>query len=398
MKIKLLFLILVLAATYSYGQIKFEKGYLIDNENHRVDCLIKNYDWKNTPVEFDYKLGENERFQKGNVLNVKEFGISGISKYIMAETKIDRSSEEITTLSKERKPNWSKEQLFLKVLIDGKACLYQYRLHNFERYFYSVSGSPVQQLIYKQYYAQEKSVAYNNDFRQQLWNDVRNTKTTLSSVEKIIYEQSELERYFKQYNDTEQKTIRSSGKNTDFLFLKVKAGIDYSSVAVMQKFYGPEFKNSDQDFNYRVGLEAGYILPFNKNKWEFIIDPSYQYFNKKMSEMSVDYKSIEFPIGLRYNFFLNDYLKLFVNGFFIPVSNFDFHSTVDIRFANTKYHLNVLHGSSYAMGGGVDYKKFSMEFRFYPNSDLLNRYVDASTDYHRCSLIVGYSLFKVSPK
>jgi hypothetical protein len=398
MKIKFLFLALVLAATYSYGQIKFEKGYLIDNENHRIECLIKNNDWRNTPSEFDYKQSENDTVKKGNLFNTKEFGVLGVSKFIRVDAKIDRSSQDLLALSTHRNPEWSEEQLFLKVLIEGKASLYLLSERNNDKFFYQVLNSPIQQLIYKEYFAKGRSVGYNNDFRQQLWNDVRNAESTMKSIGKVNYAQSELERYFKQYNGSEQKTIEISDKKRDFLFLKVKVGIDYSSVVVMQKFYGPEFKNSGQDFNYQVGLEAGYILPFNKNKWEFIIDPSYQYFNQKMSEMTVDYKSIEFPIGLRYNLFLNDDLKLFVNGFFIPVSNFDFHSTVDIRFANSRYHLNVLHGSSYAVGGGLDYKKFSMELRFYPNSDLLNHYLDASTDYHRFSFAIGYRLFNISQK
>lgn len=113
MKIKLLFLILVLGTTYSYSQIKFEKGYLIDNENHRIECLIKNYDWKNNPVEFDYKLSVQDVLQKGNSFNVREFGIIGISKFIRVDTKIDRSSEELTTLSTQRNPDWSEERLFL---------------------------------------------------------------------------------------------------------------------------------------------------------------------------------------------------------------------------------------------------------------------------------------------
>lgn len=406
MKIKFLFLILVLSATYSYGQIKFEKGYLIDNENHRIECLIKNYDWKNTPDELEYKLGDSDSIQKGTVLNVKEFGVSGISKFIMVDTRIDRSSEELNTLSSERKPIWSEEQLFLKVLIEGKASLYQYRLRNFVRYFYSVSGAPVKQLIYKQFYVskkdypQDKSVAYNNDFRQQLWNDLRNTETTMSSVEKINYEQSELERYFKQYNGVDQKTIKTSGRNRDFLLFRITPGINSSSVSVMQNIFGPVFTNKFKVISFRIGMEVDYILPFNKNKWQIIFDPSYQYFNSSSengsNKVDINYKWIEFPIGIRYNFYLNDNFKIFLNGFFVPLYTFDFKSTVDVTFANSKYYQNFDHNNSFAFGAGLHYKKLSLECRYIPTSDIYSYYI--WTDYQRFSFILGYTLFKINHK
>lgn len=399
MKIKLLLLLLVLTATHSYGQIKFEKGYLIDNENYKTDCLIKNYDWKNNPSELEYKLSENDKVKKSNLFSIKEFGIYGISKFIRFDTKIDRSSEELTTLSTQRNPVWSEERLFLKVLVEGKACLYQYRDRNFVRYFYTVSDSSLRQLIYKEYYATEKGVACNNDFRQQLWNDVRNVETT-SSIENINYTQSELESYFKQYNQNEQQLTVSynNNKNRDFLVIRITPGINYSTLSVMQNIYGAAI-TKDQNLNFRIGMEADFILPFNKNKWGIIFAPSYQYFNSSTQngsyKVDVDYKSLEFPLGLRYSLFLNDDLKVFINGFLIPKLVFNFNSTVDITFGYSKNHLDVTNNSSYAIGGGIDYKKLSLEFRYYSNSNLLRTYRNAWTEYHRFSFILGYTLFKI---
>jgi len=112
MKATLFFLFTTLIFANSFGQITFEKGYFIDNNNNRVECLIKNNDWKEKPKEFEYKLNENADPETGSTNTVKEFGVIGYSKYVKADTKIDLSSMQAANLSKDRNPEWSKEKLF----------------------------------------------------------------------------------------------------------------------------------------------------------------------------------------------------------------------------------------------------------------------------------------------
>jgi hypothetical protein len=401
MKIRLLILILVLSTTHSFGQIKFEKGYLIDNENYRTNCLIKNQDWRNNPSEFEYKLSENDNAKKGNLFNTKEFGVTGVSKFIRADVKIDRSSQELLALSTHRNPEWSDERLFLRILIEGKATLYLYKENNSDKFFYSVLNSPIQQLICKEFYADGRSVGYNNDFRQQLLNDVRNAETTLRTVENIAYSQDELERYFNKFNKDElQPTVIYNKKNKNFLIFRITPGINYSTLSVTQNIFGPVFTNTDQNLNYRIGMEADFTLPFNKNKWGIIFEPGYQYFisstQKGSNKADINCKFIEFPIGIRYNFFLNDNFIIFLNGFYISHYCIDFNSTVDVTFAGSIHHQYFNHNNSLAFGGGLDYKKLSMEFRYNPNRDPFQTYI--WTDYHMFSFIFGYTLFKINHK
>ena len=67
----------------SYSQISFEKGYYIDNDNKKINCLIKNIDWMNNPTEFEYKLPENDNSKRITIRSVKEFGVYNSSKYIL---------------------------------------------------------------------------------------------------------------------------------------------------------------------------------------------------------------------------------------------------------------------------------------------------------------------------
>ena len=64
-----------------YSQIKFEKGYFINNDGERTDCLIKNSDWRNNPMKFQYRLTEDSISKIATIESVKEFGINSFSKY-----------------------------------------------------------------------------------------------------------------------------------------------------------------------------------------------------------------------------------------------------------------------------------------------------------------------------
>ena len=127
-----------------YAQITFQRGYFINNADERIECLIKNIDWRNNPDSFEYKLAETGELIIASIKSVKEFAIKGSAKYIRANVMIDRSSEVLGKLSSDRNPVFIDEQLFLKVLIEGEANLYFYKDQNLNRYFYNVKNSSIE--------------------------------------------------------------------------------------------------------------------------------------------------------------------------------------------------------------------------------------------------------------
>lgn len=148
MKIQLIALLLI-GSVSAIGQINFEKGYFINNNNQRIECLIKNADWKNNPTEFEYKTSALAESEKGTLNSVKEFGVTGFSRYVRVDTKIDLSTTDVNTLSKTRDPEWSQQIMFLKVLVEGNASLYYYEKNGLIRFFYSTAADTiVNQLIY----------------------------------------------------------------------------------------------------------------------------------------------------------------------------------------------------------------------------------------------------------
>lgn len=78
--------------------------------------------------------------------------------------------------------------------------------------------------------------------------------------------------------------------------------------------------------NARFGIENELILPFNRNKWSILLQPTYQYFRDSVTIKSnvstddlysIDYQSIELQLGVRYYAFLNENSKLFANILFV---------------------------------------------------------------------------------
>ena len=220
MKSQLLFLFFALLTFSSFGQVTFEKGYFINNENQRIECLVKNYDLHLNPEEFEYKLNETAMPEIGNLMNVKEFGIIGSSRYVRADVKIDVSPWEMDKLSKVRDPEWSERRLFLKVLVEGKATLYLYNGDELFRFFYSVNDTLIRQLIYKEYGIDNTRIATNRKFREQLWIDMRCENAKMSSVENLDFKKATLEKYFKNYNKCSNSAYVFSRFQYQIIFMK----------------------------------------------------------------------------------------------------------------------------------------------------------------------------------
>lgn len=391
-----------------YSQISFEKGYYIHNSDQKTECLIKNNDWKNNPTEFEYKLTENDKAKTINIRTVKEFGVYNSSKYIRKTVNIDKSSENLNNLSNSKKPIFIEEQLFLKSLVEGKANLYLYEDGNLKRYFYNIDESNVEQLIYKSYYmSYESRIGKNNQFRQQLWNDLKCSEIEMNDFEKLEYHKKDLIKVFVKYNNCNNSDFTNfeEKQKRDLFNLTLRPRLNSSTLSIQNS----QSSSSDTDFgnelSFGFGVEAEYILPFNKNKWAVLIEPTYQsYKSEKTSDVAnipggklitaVKYSSIEIPISLRYYFFLNDNSKIFLNTSFVIDANLD--STIEFKNAEDTVlkTLETQTNTNFAFGIGYKlYDKYSLEMRYQTSREILGGYTYWNTDYNTLSIIFGYSFF-----
>ncbi|MDO9261015.1 MAG: porin family protein [Flavobacteriaceae bacterium] len=408
MKKKLLLFLGAILTINCYSQISFEKGYYINNSSQKIDCLIKNNDWKNNPIDFEYKISENDEIKTVSIKSVKEFGIHNISKYLRKTVKIDRSSEKISELGDDKNPMFKEEQLFLKVLVEGKANLYSYEDGNLRRFFYNIEDSNVEQLIFKSYKTSDDDKGENNRFRQQLWNDLKCPTFKMSKVENLKYKKNSLILFFSQYNKCNNSDfLNYEEKQTRDLFnLTLRTRLNNSSLIIQNSVPSSA---GETDFGNKLGLgfgiEAEFILPFNKNKWSIMIEPTYQNFKvEKTADVNyvsggklisqVKYNSIEIPVSLRHYFFLNNNSKIFINASYI----FDSSSKSSIEFRRAdNSSLNSLDIKTRPnLAFGIGYKlndKYGLEMRYQTGREVLNDYSYWNSDYKTLSIIFGYSIF-----
>jgi len=387
---KLLIIFGAILCVNSHAQTRFEKGYFINNDGDKITCVIKNYDWKNNPKTFEYRLSETSEVVKSSTQEVQEFGISDIVIYKRFAVKIDRSRTQTEKLSNKRAPEFAEETLFLKVLVEGKASLYQFSDDGLLRFFFSNDGGSPTQLVYKEYRINDNR-AVNDSYKQQLLNDLRCAELTETDVRNTAYSTSSLVRFFKRYNDCVQSPVKVYDGNDKVIFnLTLRPGVFFSSLALSDEFSGVSYADYGNNTSFRVGIEMELVLPFKKNQWSIVIEPTYQQFKANAysgptTTRSIEYNSIELPFGARRYFFISDKTKMFLNAQFlfdIPIS-----STVSLDVED----LKVKNNGSFTAGMGFNFKsKFSIESRYQFNRQLFNGYTFLDTKFHGIVLMVGY--------
>ncbi len=405
---KLLFFTTILFCLTSYSQVTFEKGYYINNSNKKIDCYIKNVDWKNNPTEIEYRLSENEETKTATIKTIKEFSIYNVSKYVRSNVAIDRSSDLINDLKYNRNPEFVDEELFLKVLVEGKATLYAYRDGLLRRFFYKIENSDIKQLISKRFKTQDNRIGKNNRFKQQLVESLTCNTITVNEVNNVEYSQKSLSKLFVKYNqcmDSGFFIYQQKEKKGEFN-LTMRPRFNSSSLSYENSSSGPFDFDFENESGFGFGIEVEFILPYNRGKWAILLEPTYQTYSSQASTQimtlvfpedisaQVDYTSIELPIGIRHYFFLNNDSKVFANLSFL----YDFSSSSSIEFTRDDGSnfetLEINSGNSLALGFGYKLKeKYSLEFRYFTPRDLIGKELTQSAKYNAFSIILGYSIF-----
>ena len=390
--------------TIAFAQVTYEKGFFIEVNGNKVECLVKNVDWNDNPDRFEYKLAPDGEPKIMETSAIQGFGIDHWFKYVRKQVKMDWSSDKLDSLSNERNPIWTTEQLLLKVLVEGKATLMFYQHGNLIRFFYYVDEAAVQQLVYKKF-LKGNDVAVNSDFRQQLWLNVNCGQASQNSFSNISCSERELVRYFRKYNECKgQKPVEYSNKTKgEYFHFSIKAGLDYASFGIVEKIpllYVTEVKNQqfDNKVNFRIGLEAEFILPRDKKKWAIIVEPTIQSYDASKNNSvfggtsSIHYQSIETPLGGRYYFLSNQATRAFVNGFF--VTDIPFGSMIEWRGGSS---LDPKVNFGFSLGAGARHGRLSAELRYYSNRNVLTATNGGSpyywaSNYQKLSFILGCRL------
>ena len=418
MKKLLLISFLSILGFNGFAQITFQKGYFIKNNEEQVNCLIRNIDELNTPSGFDYKLSADAELEKAEIESIKEFGIVGEAKYRRFEVAIDLSSDNLGALDTKRSVQFEQKQLFLKVLLEGKANLYTYQRDNTKKFFYNFDNSTPKQLVYKRYKVEEDKIRKNNQYQQQLWNELKCQGLSQKSIGKLSYKKRSLIKFFTKYNTCKQTTTivyKNKKKRKAFkLSLRPRLNSSFISIDNKNKRNGIQYIKLPVQNKFQFGLEVEYILPFNSQRWSIFIEPVYKRYQTELRlvldyryirsgiiwyrqddfVVTADYTSVELPVGFRYHVLAKNKFKLFVTAAYA----FDFRMSSVLQEKSIKplfYNPRAIEFSprhKILFGIGANYKhKYSIELQYGPPREL-HTVSNWDAFYHSFSVILGYNV------
>ncbi|MDC6405612.1 MULTISPECIES: tRNA modification GTPase [Maribacter] len=390
------------------AQIDFEPGYIIDNSGQRTSCYIKNLEWKNNPSEFQYQISENSGEKTGTISEIQEFGITDGPVFIRKTILIDRSPWKTSELTMDRSFSWKEETIFLKEIVKGEANLYYYEDGDLRRFFFNVGDEDIVQLRHKIYKREDLKIGENNEFRQQMWNALDCEGFSKNGLQKLQYKMDPIKRIFNSYNECTDPSYEALGneKSKGIIHLALRPGINFTSLDVQNSL--SSFRNADfgSQNEFRIGAELEFILPFNRNKWALIVEPTYRNFKARTRSQQrssfvpnsdfyavVNYTSLEIPIGFRHYMFFGENFKLFLNA--SALIDLPINSEVNyVNFGGSEGEI----GYNFSFAPGIGFtilNRFSFEGRLLGNREIFNTkaFKSYSSDYKGFSLILGYRIF-----
>ena len=389
-----------------FAQNNYESGYFINNNGNKIECLIKNLGWKETPTKFQYKLSEEDSPKFATIKTVQEFSVKKDFVYKRVTLQMDNFIEprNKNKLDYNPQPEYVERTIFLKVLISGKASLYLYNGSGYKKFFFSLDNTIPEQLFYKRYLLTYNTIKENNQYKQQLYNNLQCETISSKDVLKVDYYKEDLMKLFKSYNECEN--VEYTQFDTDLtknkFNLTVRPGVNFNFLSVNNRLNSAFSVDFGSQKNFRLGLEAEIVFGFNHSNWSLIFEPTYQYFKAdkeipfrsasiESQSVSIDYQSIELPLGVRHYFIVDKSSKVFLNASF--VYDIDLPSKIDYELA-PREDIELVTTVNFAMGIGYKYgKNLSLELRYYTKRDLFKGYGDYSSKYKNTSLILGYTLF-----
>jgi len=391
-------------STLSTAQLKFKEGYIVNNRHERTDCLIRNIGNEESTMNFEYRLKDSREIQKIELSKVEEFGIEKELKCIRAIISIDVSRDRITNM-KDTVSQWEEGHAFLKVLVEGElATLYTYYDYGKPLFFYSLKDSNIIPLIYKKYNVEiaanfVEQILYDHTFREQLNEQL--TCGTRNNSDRISYTKKELVKYFENYYKCHNSAYAtySTQINKGILLVKPAASLNTIQLGIQDPIDAAPKAYFDKVNSVGFGIETEYIFPYNRYIWSVFAEANYLAYKTDNVSVgneinpplyngyAVDYKSIEFPIGLNYYINLDKNNRLFVKAAYVP-----FIILSDSYIAFSDSHRSDFSASSHLFFGvGYNFHNIAVEFKYYTPTNVTQNIYKRGSDLSQVSFKLSYA-------
>ncbi len=395
----------LLSALPGFAQGQKINGYIVRNDGERIACHVFNTGNEEATSFYEYILPDSVKSQKMELSRIQEFGIGNELKFVRELIQIDVSGSRIKREEDATKgPDLDEGHAYLKVLYEGpRASLYSFFDQGRTFYYYKVGASSIELLYYKQYQLEVASgvvekIIEDNRYKEQLASAFNLKDQVMTS--KLSYTKRSLLRFFETINQAEGGSAPALYKEVSQGIFRVRAlgGVNFLDYRLQNlEFSEMVVFSSEQSLAYGLGFE--YIFPYNKSRWGIFLEVLYaSYQSDQASELSgnltgyeIDYKSLEFPAGVSFNFPVARKSHLFVKAGYVPhiilkSSSLRLNSPQEYEFSSA---------GAGVFGAGFRLGRFSAEYRYNTNRNITQNHYNRESRLSQSSIIVGISLFQV---
>ena len=383
------------------AQTNFKEGYIVNNRNERINCLIRNVSSDESMINYEYKLKEDAKIEKIELSKIEEFGIENELKCIRALIAIDLSRTHILD-KRDAVMKWEEGHAFLKVLFEGElATLYSYFHEGESLFFFSREDGVIEPLVHKNYNIGSttplnQQILSNNTYREQL-------KQTLScdnskEVEKVSYTEKDLIKFFTNYHNckkTDYQQFKITPVKNGKLLIKPGININRNQFTIKNLNSASLKAAFVKENSVGFGLEVEYIIPFNNYAWGFFTEANYLSYETDQKvvadlyeEYKIDYKSIEIPVGINYNININKNQKIYIKAAIVP--HFIFGSSY-ILFNEGGTKNKFAPSSKFLFGLGYSFHNVGLELRYYTSENITENLYKRGSELTQISAKVLYS-------
>ncbi|WP_431121865.1 hypothetical protein [Flagellimonas flava] len=399
-KFLLVLAIFTLSPLFMNSQTRFEKGYYVALDGNRVDCLIQNSNWSDSPNQVTYKIADSADESTIDPNSVLEFGVGGVV-YKSVNSQFPETFLKPRKNDNEATPEMVQKTVFVKLILEGKASLYQYREKNQLIYLYQLDDEAIEVLNYKKYVTlNDYKIRENNLFRRQLLEKLNCNNS--SAIQKVQYSRKSLTDYVLKFNSCKDPMGVVGSKEISRKKMKITVKL-FAGVQSYDFTY--ESQGEDLDFENKTvakfGAELEGILPFNNNKWSVFLSTDYSKYssaidapNSATISYDIEVTRLGTLLGGRHYMFLDN-----KNSFFIEAAlafDKDFNSEVNEYFENEFFGDRVIPVREMSFGGsfgaGYSYNQsIYVKVNYYPAQSIL-RGQRTGNELSRLALTLSFRL------
>jgi len=250
--------------------------------------------------------------------------------------------------------------------------------------------------VYKRHlHKNSKNIIINNQFRQQLSRFQECDNISQKNILKVNYLTNDLINLFITYNncyildpEKHQKTQKDKP-----LHIKVNPGIRHSTFDVEFHDYFIE-DNYGDDVSISLGIELELFL--KPKKLAVYLNPTYQSFESQKTivhpvshhdfDAYIKFKTLEFPLGIRQYFNINENTQFFAQASYALDVPFDFEMSFNYIVLESKLDF------SPSLGVGLrNSDKYTFTIEYCLGKDMVRAIM--STNYRYLSATLGYTIF-----